>query len=251
MLKLENINITLGKDTNLERHVIKDLNLEVKKGEFIVIIGSNGAGKTTLFNAISGIAELDSGKVLLDKTDITNITPCKRASLISKVLQDPRSATIPNMTIEENLSFAYLKGRKRFLKPFKNKKREDLFKSKLKLLDMNLENRLNIPVSSLSGGQRQVLSLVMSLLTKSKLLLLDEITSALDPKMANLVMEITNKLVRSEKITTLMITHNMNHAISYGDRTILLIDGKIKKEYSKEEKTKLTPSKLANIFKEI
>lgn len=232
MLSLRNISVTLGRGSPLECCVLNNLNLHVEPGEFVILIGGNGAGKSTLFNTISGITPIDSGSIILDKTDITNWPTDKRASLIAKVLQDPRIATIGNMTIEENLSFALKRGQYRGLTLHVSKDRRILFKEKLSHLGMGLENRLHELTGNLSGGQRQALSLIMALMSDSKVLLLDEITAALDPNMAELIMELTTRIVREEKRTTLMITHNTSHMHQYGNRTLRLENGKVMEETS-------------------
>jgi putative ABC transport system ATP-binding protein len=251
MLKLEKINVVLGEGSQLRRHIIRDFSLKVDPGEFVIIIGSNGAGKSTLFNAISGTVKLKTGKIKVNGGDITNLPAYKRASFVAKVLQNPAIATIDNMTIEENLSFAYSRGKFRGLAPHLNSKRIELFKEKLSLLEMGLENRLYELTSSLSGGQRQALSLIMAIMADSQILLLDEITSALDPKTAELIMRITAKIVKETKHTTLMITHNMAHALEYGDRTLLIADGRIIDEYGAKEKIGVTPADLAAKFSEL
>lgn len=227
MLSLKNINVTMGRASPLERRVLNNLNLNVEMGEFVILIGGNGAGKSTLFNIISGITPIDSGSIILDKTEITSWGTEKRAPLIAKVLQDPRIATISNMTIEENLSFALKRGQCRGFALHASKDRRTLFREKLVCLGMGLENRLNELTGNLSGGQRQALSLIMALMNDSKVLLLDEITAALDPHMAELIMELTARIVQEEKRTTLMITHNISHMHQYGHRTLRLEDGQI------------------------
>lgn len=227
MLNLININVTIGRSSPLERRILDNLTLNLKPGEFALLIGGNGAGKSTLFNAISGITPIDSGSIILDKIDITNWPVGKRSSLIAKVLQDPRIATISSMTIEENLSFALKRGQRRGFAFHANKTRRAFFKEKLSHLEMGLENRLNEPAGNLSGGQRQALSLIMALMKDSKVLLLDEITAALDPHMAELIMELTARIIREEKRTTLLITHNMSHINQYGDRALRLENGQI------------------------
>lgn len=248
MLVLNNIGVTIGSNTQLARTVLNHVNLNVKEGEFVVIIGSNGAGKSTLFNVISGFIKPDLGKVFILGKDVTNSSQTRRASLISKVLQDPKAGTLENMTIFENMTFAFKRGRKRGLELFSNAKRVSLFKEKLSIVNMGLENRLDEQVSHLSGGQRQVLSLIMAILQDSKILLLDEITAALDPSSSELTMELTDKIVREQKRTCIMITHNMAHAIQYGDRLLLLKNGMLVKEYDAMAKSKLTQSALADQF---
>lgn len=248
MLKLEDIKLVVGKGTQLERTILEDLSLEVGKGEFVVIIGGNGAGKSTVFNTISGFMKPEKGKIFIDGIDVTKSSQQERAKLVSIVMQDPRVGTMENMTILENMAFSFKRGKHRGFSLFNNAGRRELFKEKLSLLNMNLENRLNEMVTNLSGGQRQALSLVMSIMAESKILLLDEITAALDPKIAENVMALADKLVREEHLTCVMITHNMEHAIRYGDRTILLKDGQFRRQYSKAEKANLTVFDLTREF---
>ena len=245
MLALQNINLTLGKSTKLERLILQNLNLIIQTGEFVVIIGSNGTGKSTMFNIISGSITPDSGNILLDNNDITKMHQHQRSSMISKVMQDPKAGTMPNMTIFENMAFTYMRGKYRGFIPYNTDQRRQLFKEKLSFLNMNLENRLDELVGNLSGGERQALSLIMAIIADSKVLLLDEITAALDPKTAENVMKIATKIIKEEKRTTIMITHNMSHAIHYGDRTLQLADGKIIKEFNTEAKLALDPIALA------
>jgi putative ABC transport system ATP-binding protein len=251
MLKLENIEVTLGKNTRLERKILNKLNLDVKEGEFVIIIGGNGAGKSTVFNLISGFIKADSGKISISGHNITKTSQTYRAQLVSKVIQDPKLGTMENMTILENMSFALKRGQQRGLQFFANKERIALFKEKLSILNIGLENRLHDLVSNLSGGQRQALSIIMAMLQKSKVLLLDEITAALDPISSESIMELTNSIVREQKLTCIMITHNMSHAIKYGDRLLLLKNGTFIKTYDKNSKSKLTPMNLASEFEEI
>ena len=227
MLNLQNINFTLGMDIKLQRFILQNLNLNVKQGEFLVVIGGNGAGKSTMFNVISGALKPDSGSIILDSKDITNVSQNLRSRDISFVMQDPRMGTMENLSIFENLSFALNRGKRRSLLPFSKNNRMELFAQKLSMLGMGLENRLDEVVINLSGGQRQALSLIMAILTEAKILLLDEITAALDPKSAKNIMALTDKLIREEKRTAIMITHNMSDANRYGDRLVTLKDGRI------------------------
>jgi putative ABC transport system ATP-binding protein len=251
MLKLTNINVTLGKKTKLEQTILKGLNLEVTEGEFVVIIGGNGAGKSTLLSTISGAITPDIGKVYLEGKDLTNTSQLCRSSLIATVLQDPKVGTMENMTIFENMALAFKRGQKRGLRLFSQQQRTMLFKKKLSILNMGLEERLKETVSHLSGGQRQVLSLIMALLQESKILLLDEITAALDPGSSESTMELINKIVREQKRTCIMITHHMAHAIKYGDRLLLLKNGVFLKEYDTLTRSKMTSAELAAQFGEI
>ncbi len=214
MLTIKNLSIAYG-----EKWVLKDFNLHAESGQLFMITGSNGTGKSTLFKAITGSAILKTGQIYLDDNDITNWPPHKRAQDIAQVLQDPSIGTIGHMTIAENLSFALRRGKRRWLVPHPTSSRMALFKERLTVLGMGLEDRLDDLASDLSGGQRQALSLVMATMVPTKLLLLDEITSALDPDMAERVMQLTQQLVRTFKYTALIITHNVEQAKNYADRT--------------------------------
>ncbi len=244
MIYLRNLSVTFSKATPLERQVIKSLNLQIDQGEFITIIGNNGAGKSTLQAALAGTITIDSGQILIDNEDITKDSACNRAKLIARVFQDPKSGTCENLTIAENMSIAYNRGRPRNLKFALNTLNQTLFKSRLAELDIGLEDRLHDLVGNLSGGQRQALSLLMATLAPAKLLLLDEHTAALDPKMANIIMELTNKLYQDYNLTILMITHNLKHAFEYGTRTIMLQDGKITHDLREDERGAVDPVSL-------
>lgn len=248
MINLANIKVILGKGTILQKEILSNLSLTIAAGEFIVVVGGNGAGKSTLLNMIAGLIPPDAGKVLVDGHNISRLSRQARASIAALVMQDPKVGTMERMTIEENLSFAYLRGQTRNLTFYKNKMRHQLFRDKLSVLHMGLEDRMQELVGNLSGGQRQALSLVMAMIANSKILLLDEITAALDPQMAEMIMHITAHLVREEKRTTIMITHNMQHALSYGDRTIVLKGGKIQQIFTQQERLTMTPAQLAASF---
>lgn len=217
MLTIKNLSVSYG-----ERSVLKDLNLELEPGTLVMITGSNGAGKSTLFKAVTGMTPINGGQIYLGNENITGWSPHKRAQNIAQVLQDPLMGTVGHMTIAENLSFSLGRGKQRWLLPYRTTARIALFKERLTVLGMGLENRLDDLVSDLSGGQRQALSLVMATMVPPKLLLLDEITSALDPNMAERVMQLTQQLVRTLNCTALIITHNLEQAKIYGDRTVIL-----------------------------
>lgn len=251
LLKLENINKIFNEGTVNEQRIFEGLNFSANSGDFITVLGSNGAGKSTLLNLIAGTHTADSGKIILAGKDITKLREHQRAKLIGRVFQNPTLGTSPSMTILENLSLALNKGRKFGLSLGVNKKSIDYFKEILANLNLGLEDKLNVKVGSLSGGQRQSLSLLMATLVEPQLLLLDEHTAALDPKTSTLIMELTNSIVQKKKITTLMITHNLNHAISYGNRLIMLHKGNIILDIRGEEKSRLTINKLVSYFDSI
>ena len=248
MLTLENINFTVGKQSKLERKILQQLNLTIKDGELVIIIGGNGAGKSTLLNIISGYLLPDSGKITLAGQDITTVPQYNRSKHIAKVMQDPKIGTMENMTILENMAFAYLRGAKRGLQTINSSFRQRLFQDKLAMLNMGLENRLHELVGNLSGGQRQALSLIMAILSPAKILLLDEITAALDPNIADSVLQLALQIIAEEQRTTIMITHNMTQAIQYGNRTLLLANGKFVKEFTQQDKALLSPQDLAAEF---
>jgi len=251
MLEVKNISKTFNQDSINENKVFENFSLKINKDDFICVIGSNGAGKSTLLNVVSGKIKIDRGSISLNQKDITNESEDVRCKVISRIFQDPSLGTVPTMTIFENLSMAMNKGKKFNLSLLSDKKNEQFFKDLLKILDLNLENKLYTKVSDLSGGQRQSLSLIMSTLNNPELLLLDEHTAALDPKTSEIIMEITDKLVKEKKLTTLMVTHNMNHALKYGNRLIMMHRGNIIIDVSGDEKKSLTKEKLLSLFKEV
>lgn len=245
MLDIQRISKTFNPGTVNEKKAITDLSLHLNKGEFVTVIGSNGAGKSTLFNAIAGSFYVDDGAITVGGHDMTFLPEYKRAKRIGRLFQDPLKGTAPNMTIEENLALAA--GNGGWFSRLTQKDRTR-FRDRLALLDMGLEDRLNQPVGLLSGGQRQALTLLMATLRKPKLLLLDEHTAALDPKTAAKVMELTERMVTEEKLSTLMITHNMRDAIRYGNRLIMLHAGRIILDISGQEKKDLTVPELLEMF---
>ena len=250
MLKLENVSITFNANTVNERKALQNINLDIKDGDFVTVIGSNGAGKSTLMNAVSGSYEIDNGRVFLDGKNITNLKEHQRARNIGRLFQDPLRGTAPNMTIEENLGLAYSRGKRRTLSVGIKKKDISFFKERLSELDLGLEDRLKTPVGLLSGGQRQALTLLMATIVTPKLLLLDEHTAALDPKTAQKVMELTDKIVKQDKITTLMITHNIANALEYGNKTIVMSQGKLILVLEGEERKNMTVEKLMKLYSE-
>lgn len=248
MLKIDRITKTFGKGTINEKIAIDNLNLDMDRGEFITVIGNNGAGKSTLMNCISGVFPVDSGTILLDGEDMTRQPEYKRARHIGRVFQDPLKGTAFDMTIEENLSIAICKNRFHGLQPGISRKDREYFRERLALLEMGLENRMNQKAKLLSGGQRQALTLFMSIISEPKLLLLDEHTAALDPAAARKVLELTNLFTREKNLTTLMITHNMKAALENGTRTILMRDGQILMDVRGEERKNMTVETLIAKF---
>ena len=248
MLDLERVNITFNKNTVNERKALENVNLHLDEGDFVTVIGSNGAGKSTMLNAIAGAYEIDSGKITLDGTDISFMKEYKRANRIGHLFQDPLKGTAPDMTIEENLGLAYLRGKKRGMAGGIKKSDEAFFTETLRSLGLGLEDRLKTQVRLLSGGQRQALTLLMATIVTPRLLLLDEHTAALDPKTAKQVMTITQEIVREHNITTLMITHNIKDALSYGNKTIVMSQGHIVLELSGEERTNMTVERLMELY---
>jgi len=248
MLEIRSINKTFNPGTINANHALKDLSLTLADGESIAVIGGNGAGKSTLLNAVAGVWSVDSGTIHLGGIDLTHLPEFKRAKHIGRVFQDPMMGTAANMQIEENLALAARRGQRRSLRQGITKAEREQFRELLKILDLGLENRLTDKVGLLSGGQRQALTLLMATLRKPKLLLLDEHTAALDPKTAAKVMEVTRTLVNQDRLTTLMITHNMRDAIEYGDRLIMMYEGRIALDISGEEKQKLTVEDLLAKF---
>ncbi len=250
MLKITDACKIFAKGTSNEHTALRNLSLNLEKGDFVTILGSNGAGKSTLFNAICGNFILDSGNIMLDGKDITFISEHKRAREIGRLFQDPMKGTAPNLTIEENLALSYSRGHHKYFGPAVGKKEKNLFKEKLAGFNMGLEDRMQTKMGLLSGGQRQVVTLLMSTIVLPKLLLLDEHTAALDPATAKKVMDITNKIVKENNLTTLMITHNMASAMKTGNRTIMLDSGEIILDISKEQREKMNVEDLLKMYSE-
>lgn len=248
MLKIENLTKIFAKGTINEMTALDGVNFHGASGDFITIIGSNGAGKSTLMNSIAGVFPVDSGKIVLDGKDMSDMPEHKRAKMIGRVFQDPLKGTAFDMTIEENLSIAYNKKRRRGLQAGISRSDRELFKEKLALLGMGLEDRMKEKVRLLSGGQRQALTLFMAVIADPKLLLLDEHTAALDPSAAKKVLELTDYFADNDKLCTMMITHNMKAALEHGNRTILMQSGKIKMDISGDERKKMTVEKLIEKF---
>jgi len=236
------------KTINGEKIIFDGLDLDIKDGDFVTVIGSNGAGKSTLMNLVIGDIEAEDGKILLDSDDITRVDAHIRAKYISKVYQNPTFGTAPSMTIKENMAMAENKGKSFGLRFGLKKGAESRYKEILKTLGLGLENQLDTPVGLLSGGQRQCLSLIMTTMQKPKMLLLDEHTAALDPKTSIMIMEKTKEIVERDSLTTLMITHNLQDAIDYGNRLIMLHNKEIILDIRGEDKKSLTIEKLLKVF---
>ena len=250
MLKIENIHKTFNAGTVNEKVALQGLNLHLREGDFVTVIGGNGAGKSTMLNAITGVFGVDSGRILIDGVDVTHLPEYKRARFIGRVFQDPMMGTAATMQIEENLALAARRGKPRTLRIGITKAEREEYRERLKILNLGLEERMTSKVGLLSGGQRQALTLLMASMNKPKLLLLDEHTAALDPKTAAKVLEITDKIVTENRLTTLMITHNMRDAIAHGNRLIMMQDGHVVVDVEGEEKRKLTVEDLLKLFAE-
>lgn len=248
MLKIVDIHKTFNPNTINEKIALDGVDLVLEDGEFVTVIGSNGAGKSTLLNAIAGTWFVDSGKIFIDDIDVTKLSEYKRAQYIGRVFQDPMMGTAADMWIEENLALAHRRGLKRGLKTGITPDERETFKILLKEFDLGLEDRLSSKVGLLSGGQRQALTLIMATLQQPRLLLLDEHTAALDPKTASKVLEVTDKIVKKSGLTTFMVTHNMRDAIKYGERLLMLNEGKIILDIKGEEKKNLTVDALLQKF---
>lgn len=248
MLELTNLTKIFSPGTVNEKKALNNVNLSLQTGDFVTMIGSNGAGKSTLMNCIAGVHSADGGKIVLDGQDITRLPEHKRAKKIGRVFQDPLKGTAFDMTIEENLSIAYNKRRSRGLQMGISKKDRELFREKLRMLDMGLEDRMKEKARLLSGGQRQALTLFMAVIADPKLLLLDEHTAALDPGAAKKVLELTDLFSEGDHMCTMMITHNMKAALEHGNRTILMRDGQIVMDIAGPERDELTVEKLVEKF---
>lgn len=249
MLELKNVSKAFFPGTPNERKALQGINLKLEDGDFVTIIGGNGAGKSTLFNAIAGTFLIDGGNILLDGQNITFWRDYKRARQIGRLFQDPLAGTAPNMTIEENLSMAYLRGTKQGHRPGSRKQNEEFFRERLAELGLGLEDRMKTKMGLLSGGQRQAVTLLMATIVPPKLLLLDEHTAALDPGTAEKVTALTRQIVQRHRITTMMITHNMQQSLEMGSRTIMMDQGKIVLDLQGAQRQGLTVEKLLELFR--
>lgn len=251
MLELKNVRKVFNPGTVNEKLALRDVTLDLKDGDFVTVIGGNGAGKSTMLNAVAGVFIIDGGSIKIDEAMVTYLPEYKRASFIGRVFQDPMMGTAANMEIQENLALAMRRGKSRGLSWGISAKERSKYKEMLAALELGLEDRLTTKVGLLSGGQRQALTLLMATLKKPKLLLLDEHTAALDPKTAAKVLDTTKQIVDKNSLTTLMITHNMKDAIAFGNRLIMMYEGRVVIDVRGEDKKKLTVEKLLNMFSEV
>ena len=251
MLEIKNVHKTFNKGTINEKKALNGVDLKLAPGDFVTIIGGNGAGKSTMLNMIAGVYPIDQGTILLDGKDISDLPEYKRAYMLGRVFQDPMMGTAAGMEIQENMAMANRRGKRRGLNWGISKKEKKMFKEKLATLDLGLEDRMTSKVGLLSGGQRQALTLLMATLKKPSLLLLDEHTAALDPKTAKKVLDLTEKIVARDNLTTLMVTHNMKDAIHIGNRLIMMNDGRVIYDVSGDEKKNLKVADLLAKFEEV
>lgn len=251
MLKLEKIRKVFNTGTIDEVVLFNEFNFEVNRGDFVSIIGSNGSGKTTLLNLICGSAQPDTGKIMFSKQNVTNLTEYKRSAFIGRVHQEPKLGTCGSLTILENLALADSKNSSYGLRPAISKSRKSKYQELLSRCEMGLENRLSTPAGTLSGGQRQALALVIANMNEIHLLILDEHTASLDPKSSETIMELTAKFVQEQKITTLMVTHNLRHALEHGNRLVMMNEGKVWMDLSGQEKQNTKMDTLLDTFNKI
>lgn len=251
MLELKNLNKYYNPGTVNEMCLFHNFNFTVKNNDFVAVVGSNGSGKTSMLNLICGSIPLDSGVISMNGTDITNLPEYKRNRNIGRVYQNPSMGTCPSMTILENMSMADNKGKSFNLKRGTNKQRIEYYKESLKVLNLGLEDKMHVKVGSLSGGQRQAMALLMSTLTPIEFLILDEHTAALDPKTADIIMELTDKVVKEKNLTTIMVTHNLRYAIEYGNRLIMMHQGNVVLDKSGTEKEAVGIDNILEKFNEI
>lgn len=251
MLELRNIEKYYNPGTVNEMCLFEDFNLTVPEGQFVSVVGSNGSGKTSMLNLICGSIPLDDGQILINGQNINHMPEFKRNRRIGRVYQNPAMGTCPEMTILENMSLADNKGKRFSLARGTNKKRIDFYREELQLLNLGLEDKLDIKVGSLSGGQRQAMALLMSTMTPIEFLILDEHTAALDPKTADRIMELTDRIVREKNLTTIMVTHNLRYAVEYGDRILMMHQGQVVLDHAGEAKKQVNVDELLIKFNEI
>ena len=248
MLDLIDIRKTFNAKTVNEKVALNGVNLHLEDGDFVTVIGGNGAGKSTILNAIAGVWPVDEGRIIIDGTDVTNLSEHRRANLLGRVFQDPMTGTAATMQIEENLALAARRGQSRTLRSGITRAEREEYREKLKMLGLGLEDRMTTKVGLLSGGQRQALTLLMATLKKPKLLLLDEHTAALDPRTAEKVLHLSRQIIEENHLMTMMVTHNMRDAIAYGNRLIMMHEGRIILDIAGEQKQHLTVEMLLEQF---
>ncbi len=248
MISAKNMFVTFGKGTPLENRAIQNMSIQLEAGEFVTVIGSNGAGKSTLLNSLSGEVLIDAGSIVIDGQDVTKLPTHKRSAKVARVFQNPLAGTCEGLTIEENMALAIKRGQSRNLSPAVKKRYLSRFKDALAQLDLGLETRLKDRMGLLSGGQRQAVSLLMASITPSSILLLDEHTAALDPKTASFVLDLTEKIITEQKLTTIMVTHSMRQALDVGTRTIMLHQGQVIFDIQGEERKDLGVEDLLKLF---
>ncbi|KAB0632721.1 ATP-binding cassette domain-containing protein [Burkholderia stagnalis] len=251
MLSAQDLKLTFNPGTPIETRALRGLSLEIPDGQFVAVIGSNGAGKSTFLNAISGDQAVDAGRIAIDGADVTRQPAWDRAHLVARVFQDPMAGTCEALTIEENMALAMARGARRGLRAALDRPSRELFRDKLRLLNLGLENRLTDRIGLLSGGQRQAVSLLMASLRPSRILLLDEHTAALDPKTAAFVLELTARIVAESRLTTMMVTHSMRQALDYGDRTVMLHQGQVVLDVSGDARRGLDVPDLLQMFEKV
>ncbi len=251
MIRLEDIQVTFNPGTILENRALRGVNLQVPEHQFLTVIGSNGAGKSTLLGAVTGETPMVGGKVNIEDIDVTRRTVDQRASLCARVFQDPLAGTCGALTIEENMALAYMRGKRRGWKHSLSTNRRKLFQERISILGLGLEDRLGDNIGLLSGGQRQAVSLVMATLSDSKLLLLDEHTAALDPRMAAFIIDLTKKIVNEFNLTVMMVTHSMKDALACGDRTVMLHQGEIVLDVAGEQRANMQVPDLLEMFSKV
>lgn len=251
MLRAQQLEITFNPGTPIETRALRGLSLDIAQGEFVTVIGTNGAGKSTFLNAISGDLLVDSGRILIDDEDVTRQPVWARAHSVARVFQDPMAGTCEDLTIEENMALAHRRGGSRGLTRAVAEEHRALYRERLATLGLGLENRLGDRIGLLSGGQRQAVSLLMAALQPSRILLLDEHTAALDPRTASFVLELTQRIVREAKLTTMMVTHSMRQALDVGDRTIMLHQGQVVLDIRGEERARTDVPDLLQMFERV
>ena len=249
MIRVEGVSVVFNGSTALESRVLRDFSVEIPSGQFVTVIGSNGAGKSTLLNAIAGEAPVTSGRVLIGERDVTALPASERAGLVARVFQDPRAGTCEALTVEENLALAAARGRPRGLRRALDKERRARFRGALERLGLGLEHRLGDQIGLLSGGQRQATSLLMASIEPMQILLLDEHVAALDPRTAGFVLDLTRRIIEEQRLTALMVTHSMRHALALGDRTLMLHEGRIVLDVAGDERKRMTVDDLIARFR--